>query len=45
VSEPVTTDKVAYVAGIYQEIEDKWLRNADDVANFQADLSGQIGKR
>ncbi len=37
-SPPLQTDKVQYVAGLYQTIEDRWLSTQQDSEDFQAEL-------
>ena len=37
-SKPLVGDRQQYVAGLYQEIENRWVSNAQDVENFTAEL-------
>jgi hypothetical protein len=37
-SDPLTGDQKAYVRGRYKQIEDRWLNNQTDKANFLAEL-------
>jgi CHAT domain/Ternary complex associated domain 7 len=43
-SKPITADRREYVESLYQEIEDYWLSNQDDVKNFTAQLRARGGQ-
>ncbi|MEX2153965.1 MAG: CHAT domain-containing protein [Gemmatimonadaceae bacterium] len=38
VSDPLKVDRAAYIANMYSQIEDRWLRNKEDVEAFEQEL-------